>query len=196
MKKGFTLMEILISIAVLSVIGVLIMVIFSRSLRGGNKVQIILAIKQNGQAILESIDKAVRSSDQVVCVNSTKNTLVIVKNGTYTRYRFVVPVSAANGQILQDNPVPVAGIEQNNITLFINRVCGTTDPMMPDAVIITDTNKTTGVSVLNGSFSRDRLAGFKDVITIKFDVTQGIGVLSSQSVSIDPVHFETTIQLR
>ena len=82
-KKGFTLVEILVVIAILSVLGVLILTIFTRTLRGSNKSQIIGKIKQNGQSVLEQMDKTVRNSDKVVCVISSN--LVVVKNGIYTR---------------------------------------------------------------------------------------------------------------
>lgn len=199
-QRGFTLVEILVSISILAIIGVLILNVFSGALRGGNKAQIVLAIKQNGQSILESMDKNIRGADGVVCINSQSGNkiLVIVKNGIYTRYKFVDPAPAINGQIQQDNPAKAANGSEGNVNDFINRVCNSGDLLGLQSPIatLTDTNTKSGVSIQNGSFTRNEQAGFKDVITVKFDIAQGVGVAEGTSSVIDPVHFETTIQLR
>lgn len=198
--QGFTLVELLVTVSILGIIGLLFFSIFSSSLRGGNKAQIVLAIKQNGQSLLENLDKTIRSADSIVCVNNS--TAVIIKDGVYTRYRFIAPTSSTNGLIQQDNPVQPA---ESDIKLFVNNVC--TDPMDPNSVIniLTDTKSDTGVSVdfATGSdgnnlpfFERNKESGFKDVIIIQFDVGQGVGVVGGTSTTIDPVNFKTTIQLR
>jgi len=197
-KKGFTLVEILVVIAILSVLGVLILTIFTRTLRGSNKSQIIGKIKQNGQSVLEQMDKTVRNSDKVVCVISSN--LVVVKNGIYTRYRFIPPTSSANGLIQQDNPAK-QNVQDSNPpseetdSEFKNRVC-TIDDSMSEALIITDTNLQTGVSVENGLFTRDRSAGFLDQVTISFVLKPAVDVSQAVAGQIDPVSFQTTIQLR
>ncbi|MBI4038611.1 type II secretion system protein [Candidatus Daviesbacteria bacterium] len=202
-KKGFTLIEILVVMMVLSLIGVLILIIFTRTLRGSNKSQIITFIKQNGQSVLENFDKNVRNSDGVICPAITApnpSTLVIKKGGIYIRYRFVVPAPPANpianGRIQQDNPVKQINVQtgkEETDPEFANRIC--LDPM-PDPVVITDTNTKTGVSVENGSFTRNRSAGFADLVTIQFDLKPGVSAREAATGSIDPVNFTTTIQLR
>lgn len=199
MKKGFTLVELLVVMAVLSIFGILILTIFTNSLRGGNKSQIIGVIKQNGQAVLETMDKTVRNSDNVVCpMPAATDTLIVVKNGIYIRYRFIDPAPPANGFIQQDNPVkeidPVTGEEYAD-PAFINKVCAPVDPML-NPVILTDTNSQTGISVANGLFTRDRSAGFMDQVTIKFDIGPGVGAPQAVAGQIDPVTFQTTISLR
>ena len=207
-SRGFTLVEILVVISLLSVFGILILTIFTRTLKGGNKSQIIGIIKQNGQSVLDSMDKTIRNSDGVVCpvvippaTIAPSAQIVVVKNGTFTRFRFIAPVSTtANGLIQQDNPVKtnVAGsnpLREETDAEFRNRVCNISDTM-PQAAILTDTNLQAGVSVENGQFTRDRAAGFKDQVTIKFDLKPGLGVPQSAAGQIDAVSFQTTIQLR
>lgn len=228
MKKGnltgFTLIEVLVVISLLSVVGVLILTIFTRTLRGSNKAQIIETIKQNGQSVLEQLDKTIRNSDNVVCptiippdTSAPSSNLVVVKNGTYIRYRFVAPSPppnpTTNGFIQQDNPdkQDVAGsnpLRKETDSEFVNRVCGANDTM-PNSVTLTDTNPQTGVSVdciapdritpncsTNPIFSRNKSAGFRDQLTIKFDLWSGKGAPQSVTGLIDPVSFQTTIQLR
>lgn len=195
-KYGFTLIEVLVVIGVLSVIAVLILTIFSRSLRGNNKAQILSAIKQNGQSVLENMDKTIRNADNVVCPAekfSDPRTLVVRSEGIYTRYRFT-----DDGKIKQDNPVKqtdeTTGQEETEAK-FVDRVCLFTDPM-PEAVILTDTNTKTGVLVENGLFERNKSAGFSDQLKVKFDLSPGKDAPEAVAGQIDAVSFETTIQLR
>ncbi len=199
---GLTLVETLVVIAVLALAGGLLLTVFTRTLRGGNKSQIIGVIKQNGQSVLELIDKTIRDSDNVVCVSTpSSNSLTVVQNGVYTRYRFV-PSNTVNGLIEQDNPTKqidqVTGKEETE-TVFINRICADADPM-PLPTILTDTNSQTGISVIaNNSqpfVTRSKLSGFKDTVTIQFALKPGVGAPQSLAGQIDSVNFETTIQLR
>lgn len=188
MKKGFTLLEIVVVIGVLSIVGVIILTIFTRTLKGNNKAQILVAIKQNGQSVLENMSQTIRNADILACmVNSTNSsTIAVVKNGIYTRYRISFPSDSAcrpNGCILSDNP-------------FVSpTLCEAADPMT-SAQILTDTNPQTGVSVKNGSFTTNKSAGFKDSVMINFVLGPGIQAPKAISGQIDDVSFETTVQLR
>lgn len=209
MKKGFTLVELLVVIGVLSIAGVLVLTIFSRSLRGNNKSQILISIKQNGQSVLETMNKTIRNADKVVCpsiippaTTAYSNNLVVVTKGIYTRYRLVIPSSTKNGLIEQDNPVKQidqdTGKEETD-PVFVNRVCNPVDPM-PSPVILTDTKSDTGVSIDKDPnqdlFTRNKSSGFKDQVAIKFIVKPGVQALAAVAGQIDAVIFQTTIGLR
>lgn len=208
MKKGFTLVEVLVVISVLSLVGVLVLTIFTRSLQGNNKSQILSAIKQNGQSVLENIDKTIRDSDIVVCpvinppdTGASSANLVVRSGGVYTRYRFIDPSPAINptmnGLIQQDNPTKQNvqdsdPLREETDPEFVNRICTLVDPMSQTATnILTDTDTQSGVSVESGLFTRSRSAGFKDQVIIKFNLKPGIS-----APQIDAVSFQTTIQLR
>lgn len=204
MNKGFTLAEILIVMAIVAIVGTILVTIFTNTLRGSNKAQALAVIKQNGQAVLENMDKTIRNSDNVVCptlTSPTGKTLVIVKNGVYTRYRFISPTSSDNGRIQQDNPVKqdVVGtspLRKETDNEFIDRVCDMTISMT-GASTLSDTNQQSGVSVLSGAlFTRNWESGFKDSVTISFILESGIGIGAAVSSQIEPVTFQTTIQLR
>ena len=216
MKKtmlGFTIAELLVAISVIAIMGAIITEIFSRSLRGGNKAQIIASIKQNGQTTLEALDKLIRNSDEIVCPVITvaeiiaaggspppknSDTVAVVKDGKYTRFRYKVGSPTTNGYILQDNPVYVAPLSQES---FLNDVCSNVwnDPNSTDAVLITDTNTRNGVSVTSATpniFTRNKKAGFNDSLTISFDLKPGVAAPAAVAGQIDAVTFTTTIQLR
>lgn len=194
MKNAFTLVEMLVVIAVLSIVGIIVLYIFTNSLRGSNKAHILSSIKKNGQAVLEMMDKTIRNADNVICPTTDPPLgLVIEEKGQYTRYRFVIPTATANGTIKQDTP---SRGSTESIIDFINRVCNIDDPLSPQALTLTDTNSQTGVSIKNGNFTRNRSSGFKDTVTIKFQVAPPVDVSPALAGQIDSVEFSTTVQLR
>lgn len=219
-RDGFTLPEMLVVIGVLSIVGILVLIIFTNTLRGSNKSQIIVSIKQNGQSVLESMSSNIRNSDNLVCPQDSTpvNTLAIVKSGIYTRYRMIFPrlpndprsvcmnlsdsdlTKPTNGCIAYDNPAPStdpANDEVANPALFVARVCNPDDPMS-NFLILTDTNPQTGVSVSNASglFTKNKVAGFKDNVTVNFLLSPAVKAPAYIAGQIDPVAFKTTIQLR
>lgn len=194
MNKGFTLVEILVVMAIVAIAGLILVTIFTNTLRGSNKSQILAVIKQNGQSVLEQMDKTVRNADNVVCVSNDNpsTSLVIVKNGIYTRFRFIIKTSTTNGSIQQDNPTQSSS---ETLPQFITRVCQYTDPMV-SANILTDTNSQTGVSINSGFFAPSPLPGYKTAVTTYFKLWAGTEAPSAIAGQIDPVEFKTTIGLR
>lgn len=206
-RYGFTLIEILVVMAIVAIVGTFLVTTFANTLRGSNKAQMLAAIKQNGQTVLDNMVKAIREADKVVCVTSSGNTLVLIKNGVYVRYRFIQGISNENGQIKQDNPVqPPLPDSKNETRLFINSLCtDDTDPLGEDAVILTDTNTQSGISVIQAKndlgynqliFKRNSTAGTRDSIKVQFVLKPGAGVALGVASQIDPVVFQTTVQLR
>lgn len=216
-RQGFTLVELLVVIAVLSTAGLLVLSVFTSSLRGSNKAQILSSIKKNGQSVLDTMDKTIRGADNLVCpLTSASQTLVVVKDGIYTRYKFIpanTPMnsptgtcSSANGCILQDNPVKQTNQEtgeEETEAVFITDVCLATSLMarvsQTPATALTDTDPASGVSVVptsGGSFIANPSSGFKNQIMIKFSLTPGVGAPAATTGQIDPVSFETTVNLR
>lgn len=192
-NRGFTLVEMLVVISMLSIVGVLLLTIFTRSLRGGNKAQIIETIKQNGQSVLETMDKTIRNSDRVVCISTPPVSLILEKDRIYTRYRFMnLTSTTANGSIQQDNPVKEEAEDEDR---FADRVCPV-ENSLENPVVLTDANLQSGTSVKSGSFTRMVSAGFKDQVTVKFELEPGVGAPQLVRGQIDPVSFQTTIQLR
>ena len=194
--KGFTLVEMLVVMAILSIVGVLIVAIFTNTLRGSNKSQILLAIKQNGQAVLETMDKSIRNADELICIGN--NSIVVrSKQGEYIRYTIILdPSKKTNGSILYDNPVQSAEQSYESFKADACNIFGAVDLSSP--VILTDTREQSGVSVVGGSFSRNQSADadFEDVITIQFVLARGVKAPVVLTGQIDPVTFQTSVELR
>lgn len=180
--RAFTLVEVLVVIAVITVTGLIITEVFFRSIRGGNKAEILSKIKQNGQSALETMDKTIRKADGVICTSTLPSTVVIIHEGKYFRFRYNPPFPTQkpvrNGYITRDS----------------RESC--TDPTPPNAITLTDTSSRNGVSVVSGSFLRQRQAGFKDVIVISFKVGPAVGTPVAILAQVDPVTFKTTVELR
>ncbi len=192
----------LIVILILGIAGVLVVVILTQALKGNNKTQVLSSIKKNGEQVLGVIDNAVRNADNVVCVSNDNKTLAIVQGGKYTRYRFISPADSAlgncggnnNGCVAQDNPVqPTPPALESDVNLFVQNAC--TDPLS-NPITLSDTDLQTGASITNGSFTRNTHSGFKDTITIGFQVIPPVSAPSSIAGQIDPVSFSTTVELR
>ena len=211
MNKGFTLIELLIVIVVLSTAGLLVLTIFTNSLRGSNKAQISSSIQKNGRNVLDTMDKTIRNSDNLVCISTPNHsTLVVVKDGIYTRYKFIPPAPVVNptinGKIVIDNPVKDKNIigldpstnDEYTDPAFKNKICAESDP--DPSVALTDTDPETGVSITapaGGIFSNPNpSAGFKNQVKIEFFVSQGVLASPLLTGQIDPVNFVTTVNLR
>lgn len=200
MKNGFTIVEIIVVIVILAIVGVLVLNIFAQGLRSNNKAQILSSIKKNGQSVMDTMDKTIRGADNLICVGpiGTANTLVIIKGGKYTRYKFILPTSSANGEIKQDFPEQPTVPPKDNINVFLSTIC--TDPAGTDsispAVAITDKDTQSGVSVQNVLFTRLPQPGFQDLITVNVTIGPAIGAPQVLSGQIDPVTFTTTIEIR
>jgi prepilin-type N-terminal cleavage/methylation domain-containing protein len=65
-EKGFTLIEILVVIAIIGVIAGITSDIFVQVIKASNKANITTEIKQNGDSVLNQIDRLVRNADSVV----------------------------------------------------------------------------------------------------------------------------------
>lgn len=179
-KNAFTLIEALVVLTVLSLLSVLFVDIFFRTLRGNSKAQVEGVIKQNGQSALETMDKIIRGADKVICPlpDILSDALVVQKNDSFIRFKFFSPMISINGFIFQDD------IED----------CGAA--FAANSIPLTNTDSTNGASVLWGYFLRNTKPGYKDLITIIFSVGPGINIPPTLTDAIDPVQFNTTVELR
>ena len=130
-KKGFTLIEMLVSVAILGTVGLISTQIFFTTLRGAGKADIIREVKQNGDYALTVIERMIRNASGVtsVCDGTTANSLTIKNlDGNETSFQLsggqIASVSATltgNGT-LTGNKVAV-----NNLAFICLRTPGKPD---------------------------------------------------------------------
>lgn len=200
--EGFTLVEVLVVIAMSAIILTILTQVFFSSLKGNNKAQLIATIKQNGQSVIDTFDKNIRDADNIVCPSTgTSKTLIIVKQGVYTRYRFVelsancVNNQNCNGDILRDNPTQSPTETAVN---FVDSYCSLTNIEAPFVASghLVDNSSSQGVAVASGSFKVYKSAGFKTVVNINFQLQPSDQAAKKILGTIDPVTFNTSIGLR
>ncbi|QQG43268.1 MAG: prepilin-type N-terminal cleavage/methylation domain-containing protein [Candidatus Daviesbacteria bacterium] len=186
-KNGFTLVEILVVIAILTVMGVILSEIFFRSVRGSAQAEIISRIKQNGQAALETMDKTLRSADGLVCVSSDNSAILFVKSGVYTRYTYTAATSSVNGSLSVDYPTS-GDCSAPKVSVAYLTDIGSSDPKTGVSI--------SGTSGSSGVFVRTKQAGVKDVVMISFDIGVPLGLPTYLKQRIDPSSFQTIVELR
>lgn len=188
MKNAFTLVEILVVISIMAVVGIILTEVFIRSLRGGNKAEVLAILKQNGQSVLENIDKNIRNSDNIICVDGPGDLLVIEKGGLYTRYRYV------QGQLLEDHLTLASNVPQ---TQFLIDACANVNYADVAPAGLTDFEKVIVSSPPNSKiFTTLKSSGFKAIVTINFLLKPGGSIPKNVADQVDPVPFVTTIQVR
>lgn len=207
-NKGFTLIEILIVVGIMVTLGFIFTDIFLQTLRGGNKVNTVNRVKQNGQVVLDQLTNEIRQADKIVCTGNfsiiSTDTIVIYKNGQYSRFRLQSPTEDANGYIERSN-------------FFLNDIANSkTDSELcsdimtyPDTRNLTDNDEKNGVSV---NFDKDgetykpfiklegmdTNSGYGDIVTIRFRANAGIKSDSSYETSVgdNGVLFTTAVLTR
>ena len=77
MKKGFTLIELLVSIGILGLVMAGAVNLFFSTMKSGKKTDNLLALRQNGDYVLNTIKSRVYNADTVACV--TINHLTVIE---------------------------------------------------------------------------------------------------------------------
>ncbi|MFH0937174.1 MAG: type II secretion system protein [Candidatus Daviesbacteria bacterium] len=195
---GFTLIELIIVIGVTGILAVVMTDVLTQTLRGQNKVKIINQIKQNGQSVLEKMTNEIRQAERVVCVgkitgsSGPDNTLVIFKNGVYTRFRFEPGLTGQNGKITAQS----WGFESQS------NDCTAESSVSEPLLNLTDTDTKNGISIepkdSEPIFTPDPKPGYNDNITIKFKATAGVeaGEAYEASVKEGGVLFTTSVGVK
>lgn len=202
-RNGFTLTEIVVILAVLAIVGVILSEAFFLSIRGSNKAQILAKIKQNGQTALELIDKTIRGSNSVAITCSFSGTLtdtiILFDDGIFKRFRFAAESPGINGRIVSDEPPLTPSQLSDNIALTTACV-GAFNPA--SSSILTDSDVRTGVSVLptvgpsSNYIILNQSPGYRDTVTIQFRLKPAVQTPLSLSNQIEPITFQTTVELR
>lgn len=192
MQKGFSIMEVLIAIGIISVIGVISSNLLTRTYRTTSDTDLISKLKQNASVASNTMDETIRMADGVVCYgsNGTVNNRIVLRTnkGKYVSYRFVAPVPPTGTPITQNGYI--ARQESLNPAELPNFCTQAPNPSLEAA--LTDNNINTGVSVSNGEFQKVSGGSGKDTVTIKFD----IGPAGNETGITGIVNVQTTTQVR
>ncbi len=202
-KNGFSLIEVLVTVSILTIIGVAISTIVTRSFQGNTKTELIGNVKQNGQAALAIIEKDIRDSDTVVCPlsgTSTIITLLTKTEGQYIRFSMIPESGSNNGAIYREiftfQYLPASADQLCNLATFPLDIQSTQTDLI-------DFNSKSAVSLKNVSgtgFTVVKNPGFKDTVRVQFNL--GPSVTSTKKVedslggATNSDQFQTTVQIR
>lgn len=177
MKKGFSLIEILVVFAILGTVAGIGLSVLSASLKSSAKTAATNKVKQNGDSVIETMTRTIRSAPYVsasgtalsVCTDSSCTS-------TTTTFRCVpyVANSATNG-VIQKQDSPTAP------TIALTADGGSTP--------------TKGVNVTSCDFHIASNPNAKpQIVYIGFTLTNGAGLTSQEDVVTIP--FQTQVSLR
>ncbi len=90
-QRGFTLLEIMITISIMGIIGILISQVFFTTTRVNTKTELIKDMKQNGQFAMDVMTRMIRSTNEIssacATTGSTDTSLILTNpNGESTTF--------------------------------------------------------------------------------------------------------------
>lgn len=79
-QQGFTLIEILVVISIIGILTAITADIFIQIIRGSNKANIVTEIKQNGDNILNQLERVIRNAEEVTAMGSTNDSWTTISS--------------------------------------------------------------------------------------------------------------------
>lgn len=192
-KKGFTLLEFTVVIGLLMLAIGSTLAVLLNTLKGSNQANITSEVKQNGQAILGSLERQIRNARSIECKDSFGGVIACDSGSVSDKYlkllrqnqdplhiKCFVPTSSANG--------------------YIGTVVSSTENPTPDSVYtsISNLDAVSGVNVTLCKMSVQIAtsgSGSPPIVNIDLTISQGVLAPSRQDFVAD-AQFRTTISLR
>lgn len=110
--RGFTLIEMLVAVAILGTVGLVSSRIFFTALRGASKSDVIREVKQNGDYALTVMERMIRNAVDITSVCPTIANSLTIKNldGNSTTFSLAGGQISSNSASLTNNKVIVSGL--------------------------------------------------------------------------------------
>ena len=83
-QRGFTLLEMLVSVAIIAMVSVVLSQVFISTIRTNAKTEILKEVKQNGDLAIESISRMVQNAKSISCPTATSLLIVNPDGGSTT----------------------------------------------------------------------------------------------------------------
>ena len=169
-ERGFTLVELLVGMAILIVVATIGGDLIFNVIRSYNKANILAEIEQNGNHTMSIMEQQIRNAASVDPFASPSSSITL-----HTHQEKDITFSQ----------VTVAGSSCNNGAIMRNSGSGDTP--------ITNTNEINGVNVSELTFTSD---GGGNMITIKMVLEEACGAPTRREFQVNPVTLTTTVVLR
>lgn len=193
LRGGFTLIEFLVVLGVLAIAVGSVLLFLTSILRGTNQANVTSEVKQNGQAVLDSLDGQIRNAKNIQCVNSSN--AIVSCSDVAASHKYI-------GLIMPDGSTYHIKCFSDSTPKVINGWIGTaTSSIIPtdgSYIPVTHTDLVAGVDVNNCNFAvQPSTPGTLNpaVVAISFVANQGLNAASRQDFKAN-IQFQTTISLR
>lgn len=173
-QAGFTLIEMLVVVAIVGVVATISTQIVISLIRSNNKTNVQNEVRQNGSFVLDKMEREIRNS-----LNAT------VTIGEFIAGEYLLRLSQSDGSVIAYWCMPANATYPNG---YINRQLG----VNPVGSLLNN-NTTTGVRVSSCSLST--LAGPPVLVTINFTLTQSSGSATRSDLTVSQT-FNTSVSLR
>lgn len=181
MPKGFTLIEFLVVLGVLAIAVGSALLVLASVLRGTNQSNVTSEVKQNGQAVLDTLDAQIRNATSATSDGSGKYVKLIRPNADPLHIKCFYDTSPKS---------------QNG---WIGTVVSTSvNPPELNYTPVTNTHLVSGVDINSCSLSVAAASSgtaSPPIVSFSFVANQGINAPSRQDFFAN-VKFQTTISLR
>jgi len=187
---GFTLLEFLVVIGLLSITIGSILLFLTAVLKGTNQANITSEVKQNGQVVLDTLESQIRNATDAVCLNQSNNNLCSDPTASTTHIKLL----RTNSNPLHVRCVASVSTTQNGKV----EIAAADNPADADYRSITSTDIVSGVDITNCAFTITPTSGgvsAPPIVAVNFAVSQGVDA-TSRSDFLANVSFQTTISLR
>ncbi len=183
--NGFTLIEFIVVLGILGFIVTSTVLFLNSVLRGANQTNITQEVKQNGQAVLDSLDKQIRGS---ISVDGIEGGPV-----DYTAIKLTRP----NEDPLYIKCLSATATQNNRIGTFVSATAPAADS---NYTSLSNDDRTNGVNVVGCKFnivtsSVAQGGQVPAVVGVSFTATQGLDAPYRQDFAAS-APFQTTISLR
>jgi len=181
-KRGFTLIELLVVLGILAATVGSTLLFLNSILRGSNQANVTAEVRQNGQAVLDSLDRQIRNAVDAEDLDNTDHRYIrLFRSGQDPLLIKCFPTSSTNGWIgtvvSNDDPLSLADAAFTQATNI--------DPV--SGVDISDCNLQ--------AFPASSGTAAPPIVAITFTVNQGINAPSRQDFLAN-AKFAVTISLR
>ena len=183
-QKGFTLIEILVTVAILGLISTAAISIFSSMTAAYNKSSIINELREEGSRVMDDMERLVRSSGEAAIGGSSE--LILTLNTSSLEYQ-------QNGQCKTVTLTLALGSVATNKNNYINKALSDCEGTASGAGEMTNTDRTSGVNVSALTFSVTGTG--PKVVKISLSLEQGLAAAARQDYRAS-VNLETTVSTR
>lgn len=192
---GFTLVEFLVVLGILVIAVASTLLFLTSVLKGSNQGNVVSEVKQNGQAVLDSLDRQIRNASDVQCKNTNVIPDVVLCSDPLADKKYLKLVRPGANPLHIKCLDPQVGVANG----WIGTVEAPASIENPTTfVTITNQDIISGVSISNCNFSVfPASAGVisPPIVSIRFDVNQGVKA-PSRADFLANAQFQTTISLR